>query len=230
MIFLDLVGTITDPKSDREGMIEIARMVKERYSIPGSPEEIWERIDEIRRPDAEKRDVHYIPFRFITADAVFLILRDMRIKMSDEELAWVEETYVGAQVKKARLSKHAKEGIEMMRSMAEHLGVISDADTGYLHSMLDALGVKQYFDSITSSEEVGYGKPNPKIFEAALSKSGKEGTVFHIGDSEKRDVEGALSAGIIPVRIGQKGTESRAEYVAEDLLDAAEWIENHYKD
>ena len=230
MIFLDLVGTITDTESDREGMVEIGRRIKEKYSLSDSPEEIWDTIAEIRRPQAENRHIQYIPFRYITADAVFLMMSEKcRRKMSDDEIGWVERIYTEAQVSKARLARNALEGIEKMRSLADHLGVISDADTIYLHEMLKALGVHDYFDSITSSEEAGYGKPNPKIFELALERAGNPESAVHIGDSEKRDVGGALSMGLIPIRIAEKGTESRAAYVAKDLLDAAEWLEKHYK-
>ncbi len=232
-IFLDLVGTISDPAKDREGMIEIARRVKERYSLRESPEEIWERIAEIRRPGAEKRHIAYIPFRYLTADAVFLMLADMGRKISDDEIAWVERIYTEAQVEKAGLSPNALEGIRTMRYFAEHLGVISDADTKYLHEMLKALGVYHYFDSVTSSEEAGYGKPNPAIFELALEKAGNPETAYHVGDSEKRDIEGAINSGLRAVRIaseGAGGTDSRAAHISPDLLDAALWIEKDYKE
>ncbi len=229
MIFLDLVGTISDPEKDMEGMVELARRVKKKFSLTESPEEIWDMISKIRQHDADNRHIRYIPFRYITADAVFMILTEKMRKMSDEEIAWVEKTYVDAQLDKAGLSLHAKEGIERLRDLADHLGVISDADTEYLHRMLRALGVHDYFDSIISSEEAGFGKPNPLTFELAMKKAGKADLVFHIGDSEMRDVEGALSSGLKAIRIAGKGTESKAEYVASDLLDAAKWIEKHYK-
>ena len=229
MIFLDLVGTITDPEKDREGMIEIARRVKERYSLPGEPDEIWARISEIRRPGAENRHINYIPFRYLTADAVFLMLADMGRKVSDDEIAWVERIYVEAQVEHAGLFPGALKGIQHMREFADHLGVISDADTNYLHEMLRALEVIDYFDSITSSEEAGFGKPNPRIFEMALGRAGNPETAFHVGDSEERDIGGALGMGLNAVRIAPKGTDSRADYVAENLFDAAVLMEKHYK-
>ena len=230
MIFLDLVGTISDPQKDREGMIEIGRRVKEKFSLPESPEEIWNEIDSIRRPQAEGRHINYIPFRFITADAVFMLLRDRRRKMSEEELAWAEKTYLDAQLEKAALAPNAGQGIEKMRKIAGHLGVISDADTDYLHSILEVLGVIDYFDSITSSEESGFGKPNPKIFRLALERAGNPKNAIHVGDSEKRDIDGAIASGLIPVKIGHKGTKSRARYIASDLRDAADWIEKYYNE
>jgi FMN phosphatase YigB (HAD superfamily) len=48
------------------------------------------------------------------------------------------------------------------------------------------------------SEAIGYSKPDPKIFEAALSKMGhsEKKSVLMIGDSIKADIQGAQSAGI----------------------------------
>ncbi|TNE81687.1 MAG: noncanonical pyrimidine nucleotidase, YjjG family [Bacteroidetes bacterium] len=54
-----------------------------------------------------------------------------------------------------------------------------------------------YFDHIIISEEVGFAKPHPGIFESALNRSGmKAGEVLMIGDNLFADVEGAEKAGI----------------------------------
>jgi YjjG family noncanonical pyrimidine nucleotidase len=54
-----------------------------------------------------------------------------------------------------------------------------------------------YFQSVTNSENAGFKKPNPKIFEFALtlSKANKESSVM-IGDSLEADVQGALDFGM----------------------------------
>ncbi|MFT7350597.1 MAG: YjjG family noncanonical pyrimidine nucleotidase [Flavobacterium sp.] len=54
-----------------------------------------------------------------------------------------------------------------------------------------------YFQSVTNSENAGFKKPNPKIFEFALtlSKANKETSVM-IGDSLEADVQGALDFGM----------------------------------
>jgi len=53
------------------------------------------------------------------------------------------------------------------------------------------------FDDITYCMDVGFRKPHPAIFEAALNKAGvsAEEAIF-IGDDPVWDVKGALDAGI----------------------------------
>jgi putative hydrolase of the HAD superfamily len=57
-----------------------------------------------------------------------------------------------------------------------------------------------YFDIIVTSESVGVKKPNPKIFEYALSqaKANREESIM-IGDSWEADIMGAKNMGIKPI-------------------------------
>ncbi len=48
-----------------------------------------------------------------------------------------------------------------------NLGIISNA-WPQLERFLDLLGIRNYFDSVTISAQVGLSKPNPAIFELAL--------------------------------------------------------------
>lgn len=59
-------------------------------------------------------------------------------------------------------------------------------------------GLDKWFQVVVVSEAIGFSKPDPKIFEAVLSKMGhsKKNSVLMIGDSIKADIQGAQSAGI----------------------------------
>lgn len=60
------------------------------------------------------------------------------------------------------------------------------------------------------SEEVGVKKPDPQIFSYALARTGLQASeVIYVGDSEE-DVEGALAAGIFPIRIIRHGIDSNS--------------------
>lgn len=76
------------------------------------------------------------------------------------------------------------------------LGILSNFDTR-IHAVLKALDLRDYFDSVTISTEVGAAKPNPAIFQAALAKHDcRPEQAWHIGDSWKEDYEGAQTTGI----------------------------------
>ncbi len=227
MIFLDLVGTITDPESERGALIQMAREIKRRFHLPESPGDIWEEIEDYRRPYMESRDAKYIPIRYLIASGTAVLLEKHGMSMDLGDTEWVKELYVSAHERFSALSGNALRGLEVMRDISEHLGVISDADDDYLKRVLKALGIHEFFDSITSSEEAGVCKPNPKIFETAMEKAGMPENAYYVGDSERRDIEGAVNVGMTAVLVSGKDVRgSSAYHIAHDLYDAAVWISN----
>ena len=76
------------------------------------------------------------------------------------------------------------------------LGVISNFDSR-LYDVLRACGLDRFFDSVHISTSVGAAKPDPAIFQAALNFHAVEARqAWHVGDSVREDVEGAMAAGI----------------------------------
>ena len=62
---------------------------------------------------------------------------------------------------------------------------------------LEESTITRYFKTITISEEVGYKKPNPIIFNYALEKANAINTSsLMIGDSYQADILGAINVGI----------------------------------
>lgn len=76
------------------------------------------------------------------------------------------------------------------------LGILSNFDTR-LYAVLPALGLADFFSSITISTEVGAAKPDARIFRAALKKHNcSADRAWHIGDSLKEDYQGAKAIGL----------------------------------
>ncbi|MCA6518218.1 MAG: HAD-IA family hydrolase [Pseudanabaena sp. M110S1SP2A07QC] len=78
------------------------------------------------------------------------------------------------------------------------LGVLSNFDSR-IYAVMENLGLKDYFSSVTISTETGAAKPDPLIFEVALAKHQIEKSsdlAWHIGDSFSEDYMGASAAGI----------------------------------
>lgn len=85
------------------------------------------------------------------------------------------------------------------------LGVVSNAD-GRVDQFLEHAGLRQYLDFIIDSGQVGFEKPNPRIFEIALERAGAEpDEAVHVGDVYEVDVVGARAAGIEPVFLSTTG-------------------------
>jgi putative hydrolase of the HAD superfamily len=81
------------------------------------------------------------------------------------------------------------------------LGIISNFDSR-IYQVLEALELRDFFDTITISSITGAAKPNPEIFTVALKKHDcLSQEAWHIGDSLGEDYEGAKTAGIRPFLI-----------------------------
>jgi putative hydrolase of the HAD superfamily len=83
------------------------------------------------------------------------------------------------------------------------LSVVANWDRG-LSSEAERLRIKQYFGSVIASQEVGFEKPDPKIFDYALNKlslSVRDHTIFYVGNEYETDILGARRAGLVPVLI-----------------------------
>lgn len=226
MIFLDLVGTITDCEKERRALLSIGEEIKSRFSLSEGADEIWNSIDSCRRPAMDSRDVKYVPIRDLISECLRKFLHVHGIEMSREDELWVKELYISAHERYSELSERAGEGLKIMREISDSLGLISDADDDYLERVLKALGITDIFDSITSSEEAGVGKPNTEIFKLAMKKSGKADIFYYIGDSERRDIKGSKKAGMVPILISQRDVKSEAKHIAKNLYEAAIWIKN----
>jgi putative hydrolase of the HAD superfamily len=82
-----------------------------------------------------------------------------------------------------------------LRARGLALAVVSNWDIS-LHERLEQLGLRPYFDAVVSSAEAGAGKPDPRIFEAALAQLGVQPErALHVGDSSE-DAAGAKAAGL----------------------------------
>lgn len=228
MIFLDLVGTITDTEQEKKAQIYIGAEIKRRFSPSEPPEDIWNFIERCRRPKMESRDTRYIPIRELISDCLEKFLHIKEINMEETDKKWIKEVYISAHERYSAPTPSSMEALEIMKKLSEHLGLISDADADYLERVLGAMGILRFFDSISSSEEVGFGKPNPEIFRKAMEKSGDTGVFYHIGDSERRDVAGAIKVGMIPILISRERiVKTSAHHIARDLIEAALWIEGN---
>ncbi|KAM3706693.1 hypothetical protein ACJW31_03G169500 [Castanea mollissima] len=95
-----------------------------------------------------------------------------------------------------RLPDGAYETITLLKDAGVKIAVVSNFDTR-LRKLLKDLNVLDLFDAVIISSEVGYEKPDIKIFKAALDQVNVEACkAVHVGDDQKADKEGANAIGI----------------------------------
>lgn len=75
---------------------------------------------------------------------------------------------------------------------------------------LGRLGLEGLFAFVVLASDVGYQKPDPRIFEAAMRRTDCSPEEFaHVGDSEVSDVGGARAAGAWAIWYNPSGRERR---------------------
>jgi HAD superfamily hydrolase (TIGR01662 family) len=107
-----------------------------------------------------------------------------------EQEAWWQGAY---------LDPAATPLLDLLRANGVRVGVCSNAPyrVRSLHAQLAFLGLDTHLDAVTFSAEVGWRKPSPRIFAAALRALGTEvSTTVMVGDSEVQDIAGAHAAGM----------------------------------
>lgn len=93
-----------------------------------------------------------------------------------------------------------------LRSLGFRLAITSNWDER-LRPLLAALKLREFFEVVTVSGEVGVHKPDPRLFQrtcAALDLTPAE--LLHVGDSVREDLEGARHAGLQSIHVVRDST------------------------
>ncbi|MEG1250103.1 MAG: HAD-IA family hydrolase, partial [Citrobacter sp.] len=63
---------------------------------------------------------------------------------------------------------------------------------------LERTGLRDHFDLMVISEEVGVAKPDPRIFDYALEQAGNpdRSRVLMVGDTAESDILGGINSGL----------------------------------
>jgi putative hydrolase of the HAD superfamily len=85
------------------------------------------------------------------------------------------------------------------------LGVISNSD-GHIDQLFVRLGLRDCFDSFADSGNIGYEKPDARIFQAAVAElNATAAESLYIGDIYSIDYLGAIGAGMQPMLFDRCG-------------------------
>jgi putative hydrolase of the HAD superfamily len=103
-----------------------------------------------------------------------------------------------------RLYPEVLDTLAALKHRKLYSSVISNFDSR-LVAILDGLGLGGFFEQIFVSSRVGYAKPAPEIFHAALRHYGlAPAETLHVGDSEINDLQGANNAGLRGILVDRR--------------------------
>lgn len=99
------------------------------------------------------------------------------------------------------------------------LHIITNGFNDVQHKKLENSGIKKYFSTITTSEEVGVKKPNPLIFHSALEKAKTPAiSSLMIGDTFEADILGAEAVGMQTIYYNYRKERIPSHYILVDEL------------
>jgi putative hydrolase of the HAD superfamily len=92
-----------------------------------------------------------------------------------------------------------------------------------IYNLLNRFQLRQFFDDIVISGEVGWVKPSPRIFQVALSALRlKAHECVFVGDEKEADIEGGRGVGMKTILLSEKDTDCPdADTIVRNLADLA---------
>ncbi len=143
-----------------------------------------------------------------TGEQVEVLLRCMGIEPEPGLVNAMADPYANAVLHvEPFLVEGAMETLRMVRDSGLRLALISNTGRtpgAAMRKAIDRMGLLDFFEVTPFSNEAGYIKPHPRIFELTLDRMGSEpGRTVHVGDHDVLDVRGARNYGMKSVRVLQ---------------------------
>ena len=133
------------------------------------------------------------------------VLRSLRFDVTLQEFG-IQDSELASKFGEAYLEKmptctalmpHAKEVLEYLHMNGCRMAILSNGFKQVQYTKLERSGIRDFFQHVFISEEVGVHKPHPEIFRAALSAfNDPKSECLMVGDDFAKDIEGAQVFGI----------------------------------
>ena len=92
--------------------------------------------------------------------------------------------------------------LKELKNRGYKLGILTDGKTFRQNRKIDSLGIRNFFDEIVISDELGYRKPSVVPYKYILERLGVEPYYsIYVGDNPLIDFKGAKKIGMYTVRI-----------------------------
>jgi HAD superfamily hydrolase (TIGR01509 family) len=165
----------------------------------------------LRAADEEFLRARWAEDREITTEQRFEHLLARMGLASDGLVDRLTAAHVGWLARAASTPAHHREVLGRLRARCR-LAICSNySHTPNALHILERDGLREYFDVVVVSADVGLRKPHPRIFERVFDELGVPmGDALHVGDSLAKDVAGAAPLGLETVWITRRIADPEA--------------------
>jgi putative hydrolase of the HAD superfamily len=201
VIFLDAVGTLFGV---RGSVGEVYSQIAREFGVEVSAETLNNIFNQSFKaspppifPDAEPQDIPQREFEWWRDIAIQTFEGAGIIQQFSDFSAFFSELYIHFGTSEPWfVYPDVVSALQNWQRLGIELGIVSNFDSR-IYSVLQDLGLRDFFSSITISTQVGAAKPDSKIFIAALEKHNcLPEAAWHVGDSITEDYHGAKAAGL----------------------------------
>lgn len=141
----------------------------------------------------------------ITKDEVRLLRFYNTIKSDEEMCAKISEDYIEMSALQTAVFPHSHEVLGELKTRGYSLHIITNGFTEVQHKKLHNSRLKEYFTTVTTSEETLHHKPDRRTFQFALEKAGSTATnSAMVGDDLISDIQGANGIGMQSIYFNPK--------------------------
>jgi putative hydrolase of the HAD superfamily len=195
-LFFDLDHTLWDfDRNSEETLLELYREFDLGYLANVGEEDYLLTFKEVNRWLWDQYNHSKIDKEFIRSRRFELIFGRLGVPKEEVPPA-LGDLYLQRCPQKPHLLPHSKEILDYLAGQYT-LHILTNGFNDVQHTKLRCSGIREYFQTVVTSECTGHKKPSPEIFGYALQQArGEAAESLMIGDSLDADIEGAHRAGI----------------------------------
>jgi len=128
--------------------------------------------------------------------------------IENSEIIELADNYSRIHEKLWHLFDGVEETLQKLKNKCIKLGIMTNGTTESQRGKLKRFDIEKYFDYIFIEGEVGYGKPDVKIYEYMLKKTKiNSDKIIMVGDNLIWDIEPPQKLGIYTIWINTKGAQ-----------------------
>jgi HAD superfamily hydrolase (TIGR01549 family) len=207
LILFDLDDTIFDHSLTSRAALQEVQRIEPRLAVRP--------LDEVWRRYLERLNATDLTLGWVGHSAAFYEeARAARFRALAADLGWacpLTEARTISNFYRAeyqRLRRPVPGAVEFVRRMARSvpIGIVTNNQVSEQKEKLEFLGLTESVQHLIISEAVGFEKPSPEIYHAALASAHvRPREAVMVGDSWPNDVLGARAVGIRPVWFNRFG-------------------------
>ena len=197
-VFFDFAGTLFSDRALRDAHLAQLRLVADTVGVEASDEDLR----------AAYRGGMGVAYRAIATQPSYLhrdlfgaafaaMAEALGGRLDAGQVSDVVDRQYRATIDHAALRPDCLETLVALRADGLFVQIVSNIDVEQIDGLMQRMQLAPALDAWTSSEEAGSCKPDPAIYDLALSKSGCDADhVLFVGDSPAHDIDGPRAAGM----------------------------------